>query len=133
MGQDGQDDGLPLGGGPYPIATLDITVTHPEADAVSYIISCQGDTATITPPVEGLDEMSACLALNSAQVQDLLVNGPDPGRICTEIYGGPDEALVVGTINDQPVDTVITRNNGCGIADWDDTLGAILPAARGAF
>lgn len=42
-------------------------------------------------------------------------------------YGGPDVALVTGTLDEQPVDATADRTNGCGISDWDDLLGAVLP------
>lgn len=130
-GADNPDDQLPLGGGPYPVGTLEITITHPDADPVSYTISCLGDTATITPAVEGLNEQTACTALTDDAVRTLLFDGPPGDRVCTEIYGGPDEAAITGTLDEQPVDVVITRNNGCGIDDWDSTLSGILPAALG--
>ena len=60
-------------------------------------------------------------------MQTRLVQGPPPDQVCTEIYGGPDVARVTGTIDDQPVDATIDRTNGCGIGDWDDLLGSILP------
>jgi hypothetical protein len=127
------DDGdLPLGAGPYPIATLEITVTHPDVDPLTYTVSCLGDTATMTPAAAELDERTACLRLAEEDAQRLLIDGPPPDRICTEIYGGPDESAIVGTIDDRSVNTVITRNNGCGIADWDDTLAGLLPPAVGA-
>ncbi len=130
---DGPVDGdLPLGAGPYPVGTLDITVTHPDQDDLVYTISCLGDTATITPVVDGLNEMIACERLGEDAVQTLLVDGPPADRMCTEIYGGPDEARVVGTLDDQAVDTVILRNNGCGIDDWDNVLAGVLPTAVGA-
>lgn len=126
---DGADE--PLGAGPYPVGTLEVTITHPDADPVSYTISCLGDTATITPAVDGLNEQTACTALNDDAVRTLLFDGPPSDRVCTEIYGGPDEASITGTLDEQPVDVVITRNNGCGIDDWDSTLAGILPAALG--
>lgn len=128
---DGGDDELPLGSGPYPVGTLEIAVTHPDAETLSYTISCLGDTATITPPVDGLSEQTACGALTADAARTLLFDGPADDRVCTEIYGGPDEAAITGTLDDQPVDVVITRNNGCGIDDWDTTLAGILPTARG--
>lgn len=122
----------PLGGGPYPIATLLVTVTHPDVDPVAYTISCLGDTATLAPPVEGLSDQGACQALADPDVQTLLIDGPPDDRICTEIYGGPDKASLVGTIDDQSVDAVISREDGCRIDDWDNVLAGILPAAIGA-
>lgn len=134
-GDDGDaDDGNdqpPLGAGPYPVGTLEITITHPDADPLSYTISCLGDTATITPPVEGLNEQTACAALSDDATRTLLFDGPPADRICTEIYGGPDEATITGTLDEQPVDVVITRNDGCGIDDWDSTLAGVLPTALG--
>jgi LysM repeat protein len=40
-------------------------------------------------------------------------------RLCTDVYGGPQRARIHGTIDGRPVDMVITRNDGCGISDWD--------------
>ncbi len=128
---DGDDDQLPLGAGPYPVGTLEVTISHPDADPLTYTISCLGDTATITPPTDGLNEQTACTALSGDDARSLLVDGPPSDRACTEIYGGPDEAAITGTLDDQPVDVVITRNNGCGIDDWDTTLAGVLPVARG--
>jgi hypothetical protein len=58
---------------------------------------------------------------------------PDPTRACTEIYGGPEEAHVTGTLEGDPVDVTITRSNGCGIADYEalfKALGREQPLAR---
>lgn len=137
LGSDGGDDvdeedpGEILGAGPYPIGTLTITVTHPDAEDVVYLISCLGDTATLDPPVDGLDEQSACEALNTEEVTTLLLMGQPEDQPCTEQYGGPDEATIVGTLHDQPVDVVIDRANGCGIYNWDTVLARILPAPMG--
>ena len=128
---DGDDDQVPLGAGPYPVGTLEITITHPDADSVAYTISCLGDTATITPVIDGLNEQTACTALSADTTRSLLVDGPPSDRVCTEIYGGPDEAAITGTLDDQPVDVVIDRSNGCAIDDWDSTLAGVLPAALG--
>ncbi|MGH1502053.1 MAG: hypothetical protein ACRBI6_00720 [Acidimicrobiales bacterium] len=124
------DDDLPLGAGPYPIATLEIEVTHPDADPVSYTVSCLGDTATVTGDVD-IDEQAACTALAEDEAKARLVDGVPEDRVCTEIYGGPDEAHVTGTFDDATVDTVIDRANGCGVDDWDRILGAVLPSAIG--
>lgn len=121
----------PLGAGPYPIATLEISIGSSESDAtpISYTVSCLGDTATVTPAIAGLSEQSACELLNDPAVRTRLIDGPDPDLMCTQIYGGPEEARITGTIDDQRVDTVITRTDGCGINDWDVLLAGILPGA----
>jgi hypothetical protein len=124
-GDDTLPDG-PLGAGPYPIATLDITVTHPDIDDVVYTISCLGDTATVIGDV-AVSDRQACLALNDEAVRSRLIEGAPTDRACTEQYGGSDEARIVGTIDDKTVDTTVDRANGCGIDDWDSLLAALLP------
>ena len=120
------DDDI-IGGGPFPVADLSITYEHPdEGISFTYRITCLGDTATIDGDAE-IDEQQACLALAEPAVQTRLIEGPPADQVCTEIYGGPDVARVTGTIDEQPVDATIDRTNGCGISDWDDLLGAVLP------
>lgn len=119
----------PLGAGPYPIATLHVTVTHPEFPDLDYVISCLGDTATITPD-NGLSADQACRSLAGAEVQDLLVQGQPDDQICTQIFGGPDVAVIIGEIDGDSVSVEIKRNDGCGIAAWD-LLGSVLPTSQG--
>ena len=45
---------------------------------------------------------------------------PTPAGIaCTQIYGGPEEALVVGRFRGRPVWARFHRRDGCGIARWN--------------
>ena len=39
--------------------------------------------------------------------------------VCTQIYGGPQEALVRGTFRGRRVWARFTRRDGCQIARWD--------------
>jgi hypothetical protein len=39
--------------------------------------------------------------------------------VCTEIYGGPDEALVTGRIRGRAVWSHFSRKDGCQISRWD--------------
>jgi hypothetical protein len=131
---DGPDETTdePLGGGPYPIADLTIAYQHPDEGVdIAYTITCLGDTATVSgDPVE-VEDRAACLALADADVQRRLVDGPPVAVACTEQYGGPDTVTIVGTIDEQPVNTTVDRTDGCGINDWDDLLAAILPPPVG--
>lgn len=117
-------------GGPFPVADLTITYEHPDVGTLEYRIVCLGDTATLMGTIGGVDETSACLALSEPDVATRLVEGAPVGRACTEIYGGPETAHIVGSIDDQPVATSVDRANGCGIADWDDLLADLLPEPR---
>jgi hypothetical protein len=42
-----------------------------------------------------------------------------PGTMCTQIYGGPQEALVTGTFGGRRVWARFSRRNGCEIARWN--------------
>lgn len=43
----------------------------------------------------------------------------DPATPCTEIYGGPDEATVEGSISGEEVSATLTRANGCEIERFE--------------
>jgi hypothetical protein len=42
-----------------------------------------------------------------------------PGKACTLIYGGPQTALVTGTLNGSRLWARFTRRDGCEIARWN--------------
>jgi hypothetical protein len=42
-----------------------------------------------------------------------------PGIVCTEVYGGPEEALVTGWFRGKKVWARFTLRNGCQIARWN--------------
>lgn len=117
------------GEGTYPTAELAVTVEHPDADTVSYQVSCRDEAASVTGA--DLDGDTACRALLDAGVRSRLIEGSPRGQACTEIYGGPDVATITGTIAGQEVDARIDRSDGCGISDWDELLAGLLPAALG--
>ena len=50
---------------------------------------------------------------------------------CTEIYGGPQRATIVGTFRGQPVNAAFNRTNGCEIARWEALKVVIGTAADG--
>jgi hypothetical protein len=37
---------------------------------------------------------------------------------CTQIYGGPEEASITGTIRGQRIDATFKRTDGCEITRW---------------
>ncbi|MGF1665669.1 MAG: hypothetical protein ACFCVC_05285 [Acidimicrobiia bacterium] len=118
-------------GGGQAIGTIDITITHPDADPVGYTIGCTGDAFPVTPEVQGVDGAAACDRLADPVVLDRLVNGVPADQVCTEIYGGPDVAVITGSINNEEIDATVDRANGCGIDDWDTLLAGVLPPALG--
>ena len=61
------------------------------------------------------DPAAACRAL--AGRRDALEPVP-PDAICTQIYGGPEEAEVTGTLEGRRVRASFNKRNGCEIARW---------------
>ena len=125
------DGELPLGGGPYPIAdiTVVLDITETEEEPVTYRLACLGDTATFTGDVPaGVDAAAACLAIATDEARALLDPNLMIDRACTEIYGGPETALITGTLDDMTVEAEINRTNGCGIDDWGRVFAGLLPA-----
>ena len=122
------NDDLPLGGGPYPIADLSVSFTDAAGNLAEYRLACLGDTATFTgeiPP--GVDAATACLSVATDTARMLLDPNVMVDRMCTEIYGGPETATVVGLLDDIEIDYEINRTNGCGIDDSERVFAGLVP------
>ena len=50
-----------------------------------------------------------------------------PNTVCTEIYGGPQRARIVGTVGGKRVWTTFSRTNGCEISRWARVSPWLLP------
>ena len=95
----------------------------------------KGPTRTaqlVCDPVSGSvpDPAAACAALLSKAGRAAL-DEPPLDAMCTELYGGPAEARIVGTVDGEPVDARLSRVNGCEIERWH-ALAAVLPAYQPA-
>ena len=93
---------------------LEITVWpkgQGKSDPLTTTLSCNpagGDVA---------DPDAACTAI-AAKGASLFEPTP-AGLSCTELYGGPQEARVIGSVSGQAVDARFSRKDGCEIARWD--------------
>jgi hypothetical protein len=72
---------------------------------------------------------AARLCKQARTIATLLTTAPKRGRICTQIYGGPQTLRVRGTIDGRRFDRRFARTNGCEIADYGRVSRA-LPARR---
>lgn len=119
-------------GGARPAATaLDVTIDNGKTP-VSFRVVC-GDAPRFEGYAGARDPKAACDAVAAAKARLLTLS--DPGRepeLCTEIYGGPDKATIAGTVDGEPVDVEVARNNGCGISDWD-SLEPLLGSPTGTL
>jgi hypothetical protein len=50
-----------------------------------------------------------------------------PDMACTQVWGGPQKARVVGTVAGKPVRATFTRSDGCEIGRWNMLSPWLLP------
>jgi hypothetical protein len=95
----------------HPGSSLTITFrSAPGAVPVVRTLRCRPAGGTLTRPGR------ACLRL--ASMRDAFAPIPKD-MACTEIYGGPQTAVVAGTYRGKPLRATFARRNGCEIARWD--------------
>lgn len=110
---DSGDAGGGTGADEAPAGTeLTITVWLQGRDGASeeVTLTCDPPGGTHPRPEE------ACLAL---QADPSALEPLPPDSVCTQIYGGPEEAEVVGTLDGEQVHATFSRQNGCEVDRWD--------------
>lgn len=115
---DGGTGALPPPGEQPAATALDVTIDNGETQS-SFRVVCD-DAPRFEGDAGARDPKAACDAVAAAKGRLLTLSDPDrEPELCTEIYGGPDKAAITGTVDGDPVDVEVARNNGCGISDWD--------------
>lgn len=122
VGCGGADDGVAVSTNtdPATATALEITLWPAGRDGAELRL---GTLACDPPRGNARDPEAAC---------DYLADGvpvlwQDRGeQVCTEIYGGPEEARIVGTVRGETVEVELNRINGCAIEIWDRSI-AVLP------
>jgi hypothetical protein len=115
-------------GGAQPAVRLTITFVRDEG-APRHVthLRCSGERARADGYLADVGAKRACrLARRHAR---LLASVPDGRRACTQIYGGPEHALVRGRIGARRVDRPFTRTDGCRIDEWTRAT-PLLPRPR---
>jgi hypothetical protein len=81
-----------------------------DANAKSYTLRCAPTAGTLPRPGAACEKLTS-LAARSAPF------APTPRRaMCTELYGGPQQAQIVGTFRGKRVWVALSARNGCEIA-----------------
>ena len=121
-GSDSGDDDAAGGGSsearPGPGIELTVTFWPEGQDGESVEVTLTCDPPGGTHP----DPDGACAAL--ASDTDALEPVPADSA-CTMIFGGPEQATVVGVVNGENVDAAFERSNGCELDRWD-RMAALL-------
>lgn len=123
--------------GPDPSATTEDPAAAPVTSAASLTVTLDetgsGAVRTMTltcDPVGGdhPDPAAACAALAAAGPSAF---DPRPGdTMCTQLFGGPQVAVVEGTVGGVPVSARFSRTDGCEIGRWD-ALAPLLGSTEG--
>ena len=100
-----------------------LTIVHDDGDEVTtWQLSCDPPAGTHPDPA------AACAVL--ADRGPAALAPAEPGRMCTQEYGGPDTATVTGRWQGREVDTTFGLRNGCEIARWRALVGVLPPLPR---
>jgi hypothetical protein len=108
-------DGRPAAAAPAVRLTIDFSRRRGAHHHVAHL-RCSASGARADGFLRAVGGARACA--HARRVAGLLAGRPDPHRACSQIYGGPERALVTGTIGARRIRHGFSRTNGCGIADW---------------
>jgi hypothetical protein len=89
------------------------------SESVTWTLRCKPARGSLPRPAR------ACARLAAGGAK---LFAPLPGNIvCTEIYGGPQRARVVGTVNGRRIEATFARSNGCQIDRWQRISPWLVP------
>lgn len=87
-------------------------------------LTCRGADQTAEGALKDVASADT-LCAQARGISELLTSKPEAGRACTQIYGGPETAVVSGTIDGDTVDRRFSRTNGCELADFKRAAGLL--------
>lgn len=111
-------------------AGIDLTITLTEAPGAgprTFRLVASGSTPA---PESTLPDSAAALAAVEQHGEQIFFALPDPNRVCTQQYGGPQLATVTGTFKGRTVNAAFSRTDGCEISRWD-ALAPLFGALAG--
>jgi hypothetical protein len=91
------------------------------SEKTAWTLTCDPAGGTLRRPQRACERLASGGRQLFAQVK--------AGQICTQIYGGPQVALVTGTLDGRRLWARFQRRNGCEIARWNRLSPWLLPAA----
>jgi len=89
------------------------------ADSLTWTLRCGPARGTLARPAR------ACARLATGGVR--LLAPLRKNIACTEIYGGPQRARLVGTVNGRRIWATFSRTNGCEISRWQRISPWLVP------
>ena len=113
---------------PPPAVALSMTYTVGTVHAGA-TLTCDSGRVRVTGFL--MRRSAAVLCLRARVLRRFLAGAPERGRLCSQVYGGPDRALIRGRIGTTSIHRWFGRADGCQIADWR-RAGLLLPRPRSA-
>jgi subtilisin inhibitor-like len=106
-------------------ATSALRVTYWEdvakpSESITWTLRCNPARGSLPRPARACARLAAGGARLFARLPRNIV--------CTEIYGGPQRARVVGTVNGRRIFATFARSNGCEIDRWQRISPWLVPA-----
>jgi hypothetical protein len=107
---------------------IELTVLYDDGSGrtTTGTLTCRGAERHAAGALDGRAS-AAELCAQARGNADLLTSKPDKTRACTQIYGGPQTAVVRGTIAGEKVNRRFTRTNGCELADFTRAARLLAP------
>jgi hypothetical protein len=105
-------------------STTSLRVTYSEdgevtSKSVTWTLRCDPASGSLARPAR------ACTRLAAGGVKLFAPLRKD--MVCTELYGGPQRARVVGTVDGKRVWATFTRRDGCEIDRWQRISPWLVP------
>ncbi len=94
------------------ISKLTVSYRPSPSSQTIFRVSCQAYSAAGTHP----NKKAICAAIAK---QGIRLFAPVPaGSMCSQIYGGPETAKIIGTVKGRKINATFSRTDGCQIARW---------------
>jgi hypothetical protein len=100
---------------------LTIVVDDGAGETTTWTLTC--DPAGGTHP----DPEEACAAVDGHRSA---LNPVPKGKMCAQVYGGPESATVTGTWRGEQILATLSRTDACQTARWDALVGLLPPGGR---
>lgn len=115
--------GTSVPGTPPAAGAIDLSITLTESPGAEphqfrLVADVPEPAAAPTLTESNLPDPAAALAAVERHGEKMFFPVPDPTRVCTQQYGGPEIAVVTGWFKGKEVNATFKRTDGCEIARW---------------
>jgi hypothetical protein len=90
-----------------------------------YALTCNPPGGTVLDPLGACHRIADLIAkeVQPSEGEPFTAGSTSQGTVaCTQIYGGPEVALIRGRFLGAPVDARLTREDGCTMSSFDATM-----------